>query len=62
MFTKKSIYMVRVGIIVPAKVSRSTLQNATSVASILHITESVVVNIKEETSALTVGADAGVCK
>ena len=41
--------MVEKGIIDPAKVTRSALQNATSVASTLLTTESVVANIKEET-------------
>ncbi len=43
--------MVKVGILDPAKVTRSALQNATSVASTLLTTESVVANIKEETPA-----------
>ena len=41
--------MVDEGILDPAKVTRSALQNATSVASLL-TTESVVANIKEDTS------------
>ena len=40
--------MVENGIIDPAKVSRSALQNATSVASTLLTTESIVADIKEE--------------
>jgi len=40
--------MVSAGILDPAKVTRSALQNATSVASTLLTTESVVANIKEE--------------
>ncbi len=40
--------MVDSGILDPAKVTRSALQNATSVASTLLTTESVVANIKEE--------------
>ena len=43
--------MVERGILDPAKVTRSALQNATSVASTLLTTESVVANIKEETPA-----------
>ena len=39
--------MVKVGILDPAKVTRSALQNATSVASTLLTTESVVATIKE---------------
>ena len=41
--------MVSAGILDPAKVTRSALQNATSVASTLLTTESVVANIKEDT-------------
>ena len=48
--------MVKAGILDPAKVTRSALQNATSVASTLLTTESVVANIKEETSAMPAGA------
>ena len=44
--------MVKAGILDPAKVTRSALQNATSVASTLLTTESVVANIKEETPAM----------
>ena len=44
--------MVTAGILDPAKVTRSALQNATSVASTLLTTESVVANIKEETPAM----------
>lgn len=43
--------MVAAGIIDPAKVTRSALQNATSVASTLLTTESVVADIKEEAAA-----------
>ena len=48
--------MVEKGIIDPAKVTRSALQNATSVASTLLTTESVVANIKEEAPAMPAGA------
>ncbi|MBQ8306387.1 MAG: chaperonin GroEL [Blautia sp.] len=47
--------MVKSGILDPAKVTRSALQNATSVASTLLTTESVVANIKEETPAMPAG-------
>ena len=47
--------MVSAGILDPAKVTRSALQNATSVASTLLTTESVVANIKEETPAMPAG-------
>jgi len=48
--------MVQAGILDPAKVTRSALQNATSVASTLLTTESVVANIKEDTPAMPAGA------
>ena len=51
--------MVEHGILDPAKVTRSALQNATSVASTLLTIESVVANIKEETPAMPAGAGAG---
>ena len=51
--------MVEHGILDPAKVTRSALQNATSVASTLLTTESVVAHIKEETPAMPAGAGAG---
>ena len=44
--------MIEAGIIDPVKVTRSALQNATSVASTLLTTESVVADIKEETPAM----------
>ena len=50
--------MVEKGIIDPAKVTRSALQNATSVASTLLTTESVVANIKEDAPAMPAGAGA----
>ena len=46
------VKMVDAGILDPAKVTRSALQNATSVASTLLTTESVVANIKEDTPAM----------
>ena len=51
--------MVSAGILDPAKVTRSALQNATSVASTLLTTESVVANIKEETPAMPAGGMGG---
>lgn len=47
--------MVKNGILDPAKVTRSALQNATSVASTLLTTESVVANIKEDAPAMPAG-------
>ena len=46
---EKYVNMVEEGILDPAKVTRSALQNATSVASTLLTTESVVAIIKEDT-------------
>ncbi|MBE5874095.1 MAG: chaperonin GroEL [Lachnospiraceae bacterium] len=51
--------MVSAGILDPAKVTRSALQNATSVASTLLTTESVVANIKEDVPAMPAGAGMG---
>ncbi|MDF2586453.1 MAG: groL [Anaerocolumna sp.] len=48
--------MVAAGILDPAKVTRSALQNATSVASTLLTTESVVANIKSNEPAMPAGA------
>ena len=48
--------MVSAGILDPAKVTRSALQNATSVAATLLTTESVVANIKEDAPAMPAGA------
>ncbi len=53
--TEEYVDMVQNGILDPAKVTRSALQNATSVASTLLTTESVVANIKEETPAMPAG-------
>ena len=51
--------MVSAGILDPAKVTRSALQNATSVASTLLTTESVVANIKEDAPAMPAGGMGG---
>ena len=51
--------MVEGGILDPAKVTRSALQNATSVASTFLTTESAVANIKEETPAMPAGGGMG---
>jgi len=51
--------MVAEGILDPAKVTRSALQNATSVASTLLTTESVVANIKEDAPAMPAGGGMG---
>ena len=54
--TEEYTNMVDAGILDPAKVTRSALQNATSVASTLLTTESVVSTIKEEVPAMPAGA------
>ena len=51
--------MIAAGILDPAKVTRSALQNATSVASTLLTTESVVANIKEPAPAMPAGGNMG---
>ncbi len=57
--TEEYVDMVEDGILDPAKVTRSALQNATSVASTLLTTESVVANIKEDTPAMPAGGGMG---
>ena len=52
----KYVNMVDAGILDPAKVTRSALQNATSVASTLLTTEAVVTTIKEDAPAMPAGA------
>ena len=53
---EKYVDMVGAGILDPVKVTRSALQNATSVASTLLTTESVVATIKEDAPAMPAGA------
>lgn len=50
-YNEEYVDMVEAGILDPAKVTRSALQNATSVASTLLTTESAVANIKEDAPA-----------
>ncbi len=50
-YKEEYVSMVEAGILDPAKVTRSALQNATSVASTLLTTESVVATIKEDVPA-----------
>ncbi|MCI9412695.1 MAG: chaperonin GroEL [Eubacterium sp.] len=57
--TEQYVNMVENGILDPAKVTRSALQNATSVASTLLTTESVVANIKEDAPAMPAGGAPG---
>ena len=58
-YKEEYVDMIKAGILDPAKVTRSALQNATSVASTLLTTESVVANIKEETPAMPAGGGMG---
>lgn len=58
-YKEEYVDMVAEGILDPAKVTRSALQNATSVASTLLTTESVVANIKEETPAAAANPGMG---
>ena len=51
--------MIEAGILDPAKVTRSALQNATSVASTLLTTESVVATIKEPEPPMPAGGGMG---
>ena len=53
------VNMVSAGILDPVKVTRSALQNATSVASTLLTTESVVANIKEDVPPMPAGGAGG---
>ena len=57
--TEDYVDMVKAGIVDPAKVTRSALQNATSVASTLLTTESVVSTIKEDVPAMPAGGAGG---
>ena len=54
-YREEYVDMVEAGILDPAKVTRSALQNACSVASTLLTTESVVASIKEDTPAMPAG-------
>ena len=58
-YKEEYVDMVKAGILDPAKVTRSALQNATSVASTLLTTESVVANIKEDMPAMPAGGGMG---
>ena len=57
--TEEYVDMVESGILDPVKVTRSALQNATSVASTLLTTESADANIKEDTPAMPAGGAPG---
>ena len=54
-YKEEYVNMIDAGILDPAEVTRSALQNATSVASTLLTTESVVANIKEDAPAMPAG-------
>ncbi|MCI8718602.1 MAG: chaperonin GroEL [Lachnospiraceae bacterium] len=54
-YKEEYVSMVDAGILDPAKVTRSALQNATSVASTLLTTESVVATIKEDVPPMPAG-------
>ena len=54
-YNETYVNMIEAGIIDPVKVTRSALQNATSVASTMLTTESVVADIKEDTPAMPAG-------
>ena len=58
-YNETYVDMVEKGLLDPAKVTRSALQNATSVASTLLTTESVVSTIKEDTPAMPAGGAGG---
>ena len=58
-YNEKYVNMVEKVILDPAKVTRSALQNATSVASTLLTTESVVATIKEDAPAMPAGGAGG---
>ena len=58
-YKEEYVDMVEAGILDPAKVTRTALQNATSVASTLLTTESVVGNIKEDVPAMPAGGGMG---
>ena len=58
-YNEQYVNMVDAGILDPAKVTRTALQNATSVASTFLTTEACVANIKEETPAAPAGGGMG---
>ena len=58
-YNEEYVNMIESGIIDPAKVTRSALQNATSVASTLLTTESVVATIKEDVPQMPAGGGMG---
>jgi chaperonin GroEL len=57
--TEEYVDMMEAGIVDPAKVTRSALENAASVAAMVLTTESLVADEPEKTPAPTAGAGAG---
>ena len=51
--------MVKAGIIDPAKVTRSALQNAASIAALFLTTEAVIADKPEKAPAAPAGGDGG---
>ncbi len=58
-YKEEYVNMIEAGIIDPVKVTRSAIQNATSIASTLLTTESVVADIKEDAPAMPAGGMGG---
>ena len=58
-YDEEYVDMISAGIVDPTKVTRSALQNASSVASMVLTTESLVSDIKEETPAVPAMPDGG---
>ena len=58
-YKEEYVSMIEAGIIDPVKVTRTALQNATSVASTMLTTESVVADIKEDAPAMPAGGMGG---
>ncbi len=58
-YNEAYVNMIEAGIIDPVKVTRTALQNATSVASTMLTTESVVADIKEDAPAMPAGMGGG---
>ena len=58
-YKEEYVNMIEAGIIDPVKVTRTALQNATSVASTFLTTESVVADIKEDAPAMPAGGMGG---
>lgn len=58
-YKEEYVNMIDAGIIDPVKVTRTALQNATSVAATMLTTESVVADIKEDVPAMPAGGMGG---